>query len=82
MPDNSDAFRKAASECLYLARTTSDLGTRAALLTMAQRWFDLANGSSQATLDAALRSFNEERMAPKPVIQQQQQIQAKNDKKE
>jgi hypothetical protein len=75
MPDSADAFRKAASDCLYLARTTSDLGTRAALLTMAQRWFDLANGSSQATLDAAMRSFNDGQMAPTTVVQQQQQAQ-------
>jgi hypothetical protein len=35
----------------------------------------LANGSSQATLDAAMRSFNDGQMAPTPVVQQQQQAQ-------
>jgi hypothetical protein len=39
MPDRSDEFRAAASECLRLARTTSDKNTRASLLILAQKWF-------------------------------------------
>jgi hypothetical protein len=68
----SDEYRRAASECLYLARTTSDLGTRAALLTMAQRWFDLADGSSRRrSMEAAIEALNETQMT-KPFLQQQQ----------
>ena len=75
MPDRSDDFRKAALDCLRLAHTTTDHGTRAALLLMAQKWFDLANGPpGQDTFDTALRAFNEEQMRARPV-QQQQQIQ-------
>jgi hypothetical protein len=78
MPDRSDEFRAAASECLRLARLTSDESTRASLLVMAQRWFELANGPpSQDTLDVAVRAFNERQMSPQPVMQQQQQIQPK-----
>jgi hypothetical protein len=55
MSDRSDEFRKAAQDCLQLARATSDPGTRAALLLMAQKWFDLADGSpGQGRLDAAI----------------------------
>jgi hypothetical protein len=78
MPDRSDEFRKAALECLHLARVTSDLSARASLLLMAQRWFDLAHGpESQGRFEAALRVFSEEQMNPKRVTQQQQQIQPK-----
>ena len=44
MPDRSDEFRKAAAECLARARNTVDPVTRANLLTLAQKWFKLANG--------------------------------------
>jgi hypothetical protein len=76
MTDRSDEFRKAAADCLQLARATSDASTRVALLAMAQRWFDLSEGSrSQADFDAALRVLNEGQMRSQPVTQQQQQIQ-------
>jgi len=76
MTDRFDEFRKAAAECLKLARATSDANTRVSLLAMAQKWFDLSKGSrSQAGLDAALRVFNEGQMHSQPVTQQQQQIQ-------
>jgi hypothetical protein len=80
MSDRSDEFRAAASECLRLARTTSDESIRASLLDMAQKWFDLANGSPrQSVFDAAVRTFNEGQMSPEPVTQQQQQIQPKKE---
>jgi hypothetical protein len=85
MSDRSDEFRRAAQDCLQLARATSDPGTRAALLLMAQKWFDLADGSpGQGRLDAAIGEFNARQMHPKPAVrqQQQQQIQPKRDTKE
>jgi hypothetical protein len=83
MTDRSDEFRKAAVDCLQLARVTSDHSTRAALLMMAQKWFDLANGPrSQAGFDAAQRVFNEGQMRPRPAMQQQQQIQPKDEDKD
>jgi hypothetical protein len=75
MPDRSDEFRKAAADCVALARATSDPLMRANLLTMAQRWYDLANAPA-TDFDAVLREFNDWQMA-KPVTQQQQQIQPK-----
>lgn len=81
MPDRSDEFRKAAADCLAVARTTDDPVTRVSLLTMAQRWYDLANGPT-INFDAILREFNERQMSDtsEPVMQQQQQIQPrKND---
>jgi hypothetical protein len=75
--DRSDEFRKAAADCVALARTTSDPMTRASLLTMAQKWYDLANGSP-TNFEAIVREFNDEQMS-RPVTQQQQQIQPKQE---
>jgi hypothetical protein len=64
MPDRSEKYRKAAAQCLELARTTSDLSTRADLLLMAQKWLKLAmaNASSGRRLNAALEDYNQEQM--------------------
>jgi hypothetical protein len=80
MPDRSDEFRKMATDCIAIARTMTDPGNRAILLTMAQKWFDLANGPA-TNLDVALREFNTRQMteALKPAVQQQQQIQPKKE---
>ena len=80
LPDRSDEFRKLATDCLAVARTVTDPGNRAILLTMAQKWFDLANGPA-TNLDAALREFNTAQMrdALRPAMQQQQQIQPKKE---
>jgi hypothetical protein len=78
MPDRSDRFRRAALECLQLARRASDENARTSLLMMAQRWFDLADGpTTQGGLDFAVREFNEGQMVPRQTAQQQQQIQPK-----
>jgi hypothetical protein len=54
--------------------------TRASLLAMAQKWFDLANGSPRRNVfDAAVRAFSEGQMTLEPVTQQQQQIQPKKE---
>jgi hypothetical protein len=80
LPDRSDEFRKLAADCLAIARTVTDPGNRAILLTMAQKWFDLANGPA-TNLDVALREFNTAQMrdALRPAMQQQQQIQPKKE---
>jgi len=81
MPDRSDEFRRAAANCIAIARTTTDSASRAILLTMAQRWYDLANGPAP-DFDAIVRGFNEQQMTAtsKPIVQQQQQIQPKKEK--
>jgi hypothetical protein len=61
--DRSDKFRQAATRCLLLARKTKDPATRLSLLTMAQQWFTLANGShGDGAFNAALRIFNDSQM--------------------
>jgi hypothetical protein len=82
MPDRADEFRNAASDCLYLARTTSDENTRAALVTMAQKWLELANGpTGQVGFEAAIQEFNMRQMEPTSLMQQQQQVQPRDDDK-
>jgi hypothetical protein len=80
MPDRSDEFRKSAAKFVAMARTTTDPVMRARLLTMAQRWYDMANGPP-TEFDKLQRDFNDQQMheASKPVMQQQQQIQPKQE---
>jgi hypothetical protein len=64
VPDRSEVFRKVARECLELARKTMDANARAALITMAQRSLDLAEGSAgDDQLNAVLREFNDQKMS-------------------
>ena len=53
--DRSRELRRLASECLTLARQTSDLGVRASLLEMAQKRIDLAELSEHDAWNEALR---------------------------
>jgi hypothetical protein len=77
MPDRSDEFRKAAADCVALARTTTDAMTRTSLLIMAQKWYDLANGPA-TDFNAIVQEFNDQQMS-KPVTQQQQVQQPKRE---
>jgi len=43
MDEREQEYRLAAAECLEAANIITDQSTRAKLLAMAQRWFDLAN---------------------------------------
>ena len=63
MENRAEVYRRAAAECLELARGTPDLATRAVLLTLAQDWLQLANRAfADRQLDAALQEFNDEQM--------------------
>jgi len=53
--DRSRELRRFAAECLTLARQTSDLQVRAALLEIAQKRIDLAEGSEHDAWNEALR---------------------------
>ena len=77
--DRSDEFRKAAANCVALARTTSDPIARSNLLTMAQRWYEMAT-AFPADVNAVVRDFSDQQMS-KPAMQQQQQIQPKKEPK-
>ena len=80
MPNSSDEFRNRAANCLSVARHTDDPATRVILLTMAQCWYDLANGPA-LDFDALVQDFNDQQLTdpPKPVMQQQQQTQPKQE---
>ena len=63
MPDHSEQLQRAA-ECLALAQKTDDVGTRMTLLTMAQRWLDLANGAlSGLNFNAVMQDINDREMS-------------------
>ena len=62
MPDRAEKFRLTAADCLAVARTTMDASTRAALITMAQRLYELANQPS-IDFEAIVQIFNEGQMS-------------------
>jgi hypothetical protein len=53
--DRSREHRRLATECLTLARQTSDAKIRASLLEMAQRWLTLAELAEQDAYTLSLR---------------------------
>ena len=62
MPNQSEHFRRAAARCLTLARTTTDVVTRAELITMAQGLHDLAN-QPPIDFEAIVQAFNDGQMS-------------------
>ena len=67
-------LRKVANECVAVAQTTTDPGTRACLLAMAQSL--LRATETPGDFDSILQDFNDQQMRrvndAKPVIRQQQ----------
>jgi hypothetical protein len=64
MIDRADEFRKAAAECLALARASTDAATRSELLLMAQRRIDLATSpAGESCFDSVLRNYNDDKMS-------------------
>jgi len=76
-------FRQAAADCLELAKAATDPIIRAALVTMAQGWHDLAEGPFDETFRQLPEDFNERQImkppAAQPVSQQEQQIRPKEE---
>jgi hypothetical protein len=63
MPDHAEQLQRAA-ECLALAQKTDDPGTRITLLTMAQKWLDLANGAlPHLNFNAVMQDINDREMS-------------------
>ncbi len=62
--DLSEDLRQAAAECLDIAQTTADLDARSRLLTLAQKFREISQGSlhSQVVLSQLLAEFNEAQM--------------------
>ena len=70
--------RHAASECIALARLTSEPDTKQTLLTRAQEWLKLAYSDHDAEFEHLLGEFNEQQMgaqtrAPGPHAPMQRQ---------
>jgi hypothetical protein len=80
MADRTEELRDTAAHCLALAHSTPDPRTRAALITMAQKLYEMAN-DRPGEFEAAQHEFNNGQMLPRqprqpqPPMQQQQQIQ-------
>ena len=64
----ADEYRRRAQQCLEMARTFGDHGARMTLAHMAQAWLRVADDCQDAK-------------KVRPVMQQQQQIQPKDDSK-
>ena len=54
--------RRAAAECIALARITTDIETKETLLTRAQEWLKLAYSDHGGEFDRLLGEFNEQQM--------------------
>jgi len=63
MTSRADECRKLAEKCMALARTAGDPAARATLLTMAQRWYELAQ-EAPSDLNTILQGFNDQQMQP------------------
>ena len=80
--------RRAAAECIALARITGDSETKQTLLTRAQEWLKLAYAEHDAEFERLVDDFNAQQMGepmlPGGPMQRQpmQQQQAKVKKKE
>ncbi len=63
MTNRADECRKLAEKCMALARTAGDPAARATLLTMAQRWYELAQ-EAPSDLNTILQGFDDQQMQP------------------
>ena len=86
--DRADC-RRAAAECIELARATTDPDTKEALLIRGQEWLKLAYSDHDAEFDRLLAGFNTRQMGleqPEPPMQptpmQRQEVQQPQSKAE
>ena len=80
-----DMCRKAAAECIELARSIADPAKKEILLIRAQEWLKLAYSKSDTEFEQHLTELNQGQMthAPvqrQPMQQQQSKIKPKEDK--
>ena len=68
-----DMCRKAATECIELARATSDPAKKEILITRAQEWLKLAYAKSETEFARLVTELNEGQMAPRQRVPMQQQ---------
>ena len=55
-------YRRAAAECITLARMTADIETKETLLVRAQEWLKLAYSDHDEEFDRLLEEFNAQQM--------------------
>ena len=80
-----ETCRRAAAECVELARITNDPAKKEILLTHAQEWLKLAYAKNDAEFGHLLDEMNDAKMAPvqrQPMQQQMQQQQTKTGPKD
>jgi hypothetical protein len=72
MPDvDRELCRKAASECLELARVTTNPAIRQTLLIRAQEWLKLAYAESDDKFEELLSRFNSGQLSGSGAVQRQ-----------
>lgn len=83
MPDiDRDMCRKAAAECIELARVATDFAKKELLLTRAQEWLKLAYSKNEADFERLVSELNDVQMTPmQRVPMQQQPLQQQQKKK-
>ena len=78
-----DMCRKAAAECVELARATGDPAKKEILITRAQEWLKLAYAKSETEFARLVAELNEGQMAPtQHVPMQRQPVQQQQSKTE
>jgi len=70
---DKDMCRKAAAECVELARATTDLGKKEILLIRAQEWIKLAYAKSEVELEQHVAEMNTGQMTAATQQQPMQQ---------
>jgi hypothetical protein len=78
-----DMCRKAAAECIELARATTDLTKKEMLMLRAQEWIKLAYAKNDADFEKYVSEMNAGQMAPaqrQPLQQQQSKSEPDEDK--
>lgn len=85
MPEfDRELCRKAAAECVELARATTDHDRKQVLLVRAQEWLKLAYSRNDAEFEILLAGFNREQLGHQPPIRrgpmQQQEVQQQQSK--
>ena len=77
----AEEYRRLAQECLAASRTVSTEEARTSLVAMAQVWKRLADEQDQGTDLAEVSAPSPAAEPSQPAIQQQQQVQPKDDDK-
>jgi len=87
LENDRDMCRKAAAECIELARVTSDPEKKEILLIRAQEWIKLAYARNDTAFDQHLAELNQQQFGfrggvhTQPMQQQQAKIEPKDDEK-